>query len=336
MAVRRIAPSLTQWLPECSGRRILVLGDLCLDEYLVGKAQRLSREAPVPVLELQDRFTIPGAACNPAINVQALGGHAAMAGVVGDDETGALLRELLEEAGIDTAGVLVDNQRVTTRKTRVLATHLFPQQVVRIDHQDRGPLSRAITGALRAFLRRAVALVDGVLVSDYRSGVVSAELMRYLVGLVAGRGVPVMVDSQGDFTKFRRVHLLRCNREEAENFLHVRLNTDESYEQALLALQRRLAVSAVVITRGADGMSLVDKHGRIDHLPVLNPSEVYDVTGAGDTVIAALTLLTVAGAPLVDAAKLANVAAGLVVRKLGNATVTQSELAAAVQQAGLT
>lgn len=335
MPINRLRPSLTQWLPECTGKRILVIGDLCLDEYLVGKAQRLSREAPVPVLELQDRFTIPGAACNPALNIQALGGRAFVAGAVGDDDAGRDLRALLEEEGIETEGLIVDAERVTTLKTRVLANHLFPQQVVRIDRQDRSPLGRKVQSALRAYLKKAVAQVDGVLVSDYRSGVVSAELMRLLVTLAAERRIPVAVDSQGDFQKFRGVHLLRCNREEAEGFLHTRLTDDFSFELALKALQRRLSVDAVAITRGGDGISLIDRHGMMEHLDVLNPSEVYDVTGAGDTVIAVLALLTIAGAPLAEAAKLANVAAGLVVQKLGNATVTQAELVAAVQKAGL-
>lgn len=335
MPVDRLTPALTQWLPEGTGKRILVLGDLCLDEYLVGKAARLSREAPVPVLEMTERFAIPGAACNPALNIQALGGRAVVAGVVGEDAAGQTLRELLDEAGIDTTGIVVDGDRDTTLKIRVLANHLFPQQVARVDRQDRSPLRRSSATALRTFLHEALSRVDGVLVSDYRSGVVSGELMKLLVSEAAARRIPIAVDSQGDFQKFRGVSLLRCNREEAETFLHARLTDDESFERALVTLQKRLTVTAVAITRGADGISLIDRQGRIDHLPVLNPSEVYDVTGAGDTVIAVLALLTVAGAPLVEAAKLANVAAGVVVRKLGNATVTQAELAAAVQQAGL-
>jgi len=335
VAINRLKPSLTQWLPECTGKRVLVIGDLCLDEYLVGKAQRLSREAPVPVLELQERFTIPGAACNPALNIQHLGGRAYVAGAVGDDEAGRDLRTLLAEEEIVTDGLVVDHSRVTTLKTRVLANHLFPQQVVRIDRQDRSPLSRRVLAGLRAYLKAAVAQVDGVLVSDYRSGVVSAELMRVLVTLAAERRIPVAVDSQGDFQKFRGVHLLRCNREEAEGFLRTRLTDDGSFELALKALQRRLSVDAVAITRGGDGISLIDHRGAIEHLDVLNPSEVYDVTGAGDTVIAVLALMTIAGAPLAEAARLANVAAGLVVQKLGNATVTQAELVAAVQRAGL-
>ena len=325
---------LLQWLPKLAGKRILILGDLCLDEYIVGRARRLSREAPVPVLEFQERFVIPGAACNPALNVQAVGGHATVAGVVGGDEAGGMLIQSLRAAGIDCTGVLVDQERETTLKTRVLASHLFPQQVVRIDRQNRSPLSRRSQEGLRSFLRQAIRRTDAVLISDYQSGVVDASLVAYTLDLARASGASVSVDAQGDFSKFKGVSLLRCNREEAEAFLHRSLDGEAAVFRAGEILRRRLQSASVVITRGSDGLSLVDATGAAHHIPVSNPSEVYDVTGAGDTVTALLTLALVAGAPLVDAAHLANIAAGLVVRKLGNATVTQRELAAAVRAAG--
>ena len=324
--------ALLRWLPKFSGKRILVLGDLCLDEYLIGKAQRLSREAPVPVLEFQERFTVPGAACNPALNIQSLGGQAMVAGVVGDDDTGRLLTRSLQEAGIDTVGLIIDKGRATTLKTRVLASHLFPQQVARIDRQQRDPLGSATKRALRRFLAEAAPRADAVLLSDYRSGVIDAPLVAYLLGLKHSEKSLITVDSQGDFTKFKGVSVLRCNREEAETFLHRRLSKDIAFAQAGTVLQRRLGVGTVIITRGAEGMTLVDAMGSIHHISATTPSEVYDVTGAGDTVIALLTLALAAGAPLVAAAHLANLAGGLVVRKLGNATLTQDELAAALRQ----
>ena len=323
-----------QWLPKFSGQHVLVLGDLCLDEYIIGKAQRLSREAPVPVLEFQERFTVPGAACNPALNVQALGAQAIVAGVVGDDEAGVQLVESLRQAGIDTAGVLVEPGRTTTLKTRVLASHLFPQQVARVDRQQRHPLARSTKAALKAFLVQASGQVGAVLISDYRSGVVDASLVIALLNAGRPERTFVTVDAQGEFPKFKGVALFRCNREEAEAFLHLRLASDTSYARAGSLLQKRLGVATVVITRGAEGMSMVEASGAHYHVPAANPSEVYDVTGAGDTVIALLTLAMAAGAPPLDAAYLANAAAGLVVRKLGNATVTQEELAAAVRAAG--
>lgn len=310
---------------------MLVLGDLCLDEYILGRAQRLSREAPVPVLEFQERFTVPGAACNPALNIQAAGGQAVVAGVVGDDSPGQQLIEALQRSGIDTFGVLVENGRPTTVKTRVLASHLFPQQLVRIDQQDRAPLRPRTRSRLREFLLETVPRVDAVLLSDYRNGVLDARLVAYLLPLAEKGRSLVTVDAQSDFAKFRGVSLFRCNREEAENFLGRRIRAD-GFGGAADALRRRLGARMAVITRGAEGMSFVDEHGEAGHIPAANPSEVYDVTGAGDTVIALLTVALAAGASLPDAAVLANYAAGLVVRRLGNATVTPEELAAAVRE----
>ncbi len=325
--------TLLHWLAAFAGKRIVVIGDLCLDEYIVGKAQRLSREAPVPVLEWQERLLIPGAACNPALNVQALGGQASVCGVIGRDDTGSQLRWELEAAGVATSGLVVDDARSTTLKTRVLASHLFPQQVVRIDRQDRSPLRPKTRSAIRDYLRTAADQADAVLLSDYRSGVIDAGLVSYVLSLTRSRAIPVCVDSQGDFTKFRGVTLFRCNREEAEGYLHRKLDRPRAIEAAAVALQQRLGVGAVVITRGSEGMVVLDANGGIGYISVSNPSEVYDVTGAGDTVIAILTLALTAGAPLATAARLANLAAGEVVKKLGNATLTPAEFESAIRAA---
>ena len=309
----------------------MVLGDLCLDEYIVGKAQRLSREAPVPVLEFQERFVIPGEACSPALNVQAVGGVAHMVGVVGDDETGATLTKTLNDAGLNTSGIIIEPGRTSTLKTRVLASHLFPHQMVRIDRQHKTALARGTVTKLRKALTDAIATADAILISDYRSNVVEEPLVRYIVQLAKERGLLVAVDSQGAFAKYRGVSLLRCNKEEAEGYLHRRLLNDAAFADAGLALQKRLGVGQVVITRGSDGLSMVDAAGASHHLAASNPSEVYDVTGAGDAVIAMLTIALAAGADLLTAAQVANVAAGLVVRKLGNATVSLGELTDALK-----
>ena len=323
-------PDLTQWPAKWRGKRIVVLGDLCLDEYIVGKAQRLSREAPVPVLEFQERFSMPGAACSPALNIQAVGGNAALVGLVGDDEAGHTLLLTLNQAGIDTTGVIVDAAHSTTVKTRVLASHLFPHQMVRIDKVDRQPIGRATTNKLRDAVARAAAEADAVLVSDYRSGVVSAPLVARAVEAARQRNIVTTVDSQGEFAKYRGATLLRCNKEEAESYLRRSLTTDKAFTAAAAALQRRLNVASVIITRGSDGLSLTDAAGQSYHLPASNPSEVYDVTGAGDAVIALVTCGLTGGSDLFSAAQVGNIAAGLVVRKLGNATVALSELTAAL------
>lgn len=321
-------PVLASWVPQLAGRRVVVLGDLCLDEYLIGRADRLSREAPVPVLEFQQRFTVPGAAANPALNIAALGSQAVVIGVVGDDEAGLVLRESLAERGVDVGGIVVDATRPTTVKMRVLAelSLRFPQQMVRIDRQDRRPIGERTRRKLLAVLRDQVSQADALLLSDYRSGVVDAVLVREALRLSATNGCIVTADSQGELRKFRDLTLVRCNREEAEMALRRALRSEEALERALRELQRRLRAQGVVVTLGSEGMALVDERGAFERFPAANRSEVFDTTGAGDTVIAVLTLARAAGAPLRVAAQLANVAAGIVVRRLGNATPTAEEM----------
>ncbi len=202
--------------------------------------------------------------------------------------------------------------------------------MARVDRIDHRPLRPATRRALLAQLAPLLRAADGVLLSDYRVGVVHQGLVSAILATAkAGAGF-VAVDSQGEFKKFRGVYLLRCNREEAEGYLRRSLRGDTAFVQAGLALRRRLGVAAVAITRGSEGMTVVDAAGIGSHIPASNPSEVYDVTGAGDTVIAMLTLALSAGAPVLAAAQIANYAAGQVVRKLGNATVSRQELEEAV------
>lgn len=313
-------------IPGFSGRRVLVIGDLCLDEYIIGKAMRLSREAPVPVLEFQEQFTLPGAAANPALNIQALGGQAIMAGVVGDDQSGRVLVRHLEEKGIYCEGVIVSNPRRTTVKTRVVAeaSLVFPQQIVRVDRQDHSPIDGALLEQLIAYIATAGSQVDAILLSDYKGGVVCPEVIRASEG--QARGKVLAVDSQGDLFKFRGFTLVKSNLQEAEAVVGRPLAGEASLRRAGHQLVRRLKAGAVLITRGGEGMSLFQQDGSDLHVPAVNRSEVFDVTGAGDTVIATATLALSAGAPMAQAVTLANHAAGLVVRKLGNATTTQEEL----------
>ena len=319
-------------LPKFANKKVMVIGDLCLDEYIIGKARRLSREAPVPVLEFQRRFTVPGEAANPAMNIKALGGTAFMVGVVGNDEAGVTLRKSLDELGIDTRGVIVDHSRPTTVKTRVLAegSLLFPQQLVRVDREARQPLDDPLKAELIAYLKAIAPEVDALLLSDYKGGVVEGQVIESAFQLARANRKIATVDSQGNLFKFEGFTVVKCNREEAENVLGRELTDDESFGQASRELQRKLAAEAVVITRGSDGMSLIDSGGACLHIRAANRSEVFDVTGAGDTVIATLTLALAAGATIAQAAYLSNLAAGLVVRKLGNATTTIEELQSAI------
>jgi len=328
------AHPLQGWIPRLGGQQVLVIGDLLLDDYVVGEATRLSREAPIPVLEYRRSFSLPGGAANPAHNIVALQSRASVVGVIGDDDAGRTLRAYLTRLGIDIAGVVVDRSRPTTTKGRWLAegTLLFPQQVARMDRLDRRPVSGEIAARLVAAVRAGATGARAILVSDYRLGVVTPELVAAARTAARSAGALLCVDSQGDLEKFSGFDLVRCNAQEAGNVLQQPLVAEIDFMKATGRLLTLTGARAVVISRGADGLSCQAHDSDYIHLPVTNRSEVYDVTGAGDTLIAVLTLALVAGAPLVVAAQLANAAAGLVVRKLGNAVCTPEELAEAVRK----
>jgi rfaE bifunctional protein kinase chain/domain len=325
--------ALLDALPRLRGKRVLVLGDLFLDEYLVGRATRLSREAPVPVLEFNRRFHVPGGAANPALNVSALGSTAYQIGVVGSDDSGRMLKEHLERAGIVTDGLVTDPDRITTAKTRVVAegTLVFPQQLARIDKLDRRPLDGGVVSQLVARFEEISPHVHAVLLSDYKTGVVNEETIAAALRLSRERGTLITVDSQGDLHKFAGFDLVKCNRREAEAQLGRELASDADFEEGGQSLLAELGSSAVILTRGGEGMSLVSKEQGTFHIPAANRTEVFDVTGAGDTVIAVVTLALAAGVGIGEAAHLANYAAGLVVRRLGNATPSEEELAWAIE-----
>lgn len=319
---------LLEILPGFAGKRILVVGDLFLDEYLVGRPTRISREAPVLVLEYEKRFTLPGGGTNPARNLRSLGAEALMVGVIGDDEAGSELRGLLESAGICTDGVVVEPGRPTICKTRILAhdSNIIRQQVVRLDRLPRGPVRPSTVRKLTEYLESTVGQVDAVLLSDYKSGVIVPEIVDACYRLAEKHEKLLTVDSQGDLHRFKGFGLVKANQAEVQSTLGEVLDSDESFSRACRRLLAELAARVVVITRGANGMSVMESGGRHTHIPVANRFEVFDVTGAGDTAIAVVTLGMAAGARPVVAAHLANYAAGLVVRKIGNATATVEEL----------
>lgn len=323
-------------LAEFSRQRLLVVGDVFLDDYLVGRAERLSREAPIPILSYTARRQVPGGGANPAMNAAALGAQVSQVGVVGQDPEAAVLRDLLAAAGIDTAGLIVDPARPTVTKTRIVAEGelRFPQQVARVDRAARGPVGPEIEAAVLAAIRRRFQewMPAALLVSDYRSGLVTRTLagsIRDLAGGADGRPVLLTADAQGDLDKYRGFSLVKCNRAEAESFVGRPLDNNEVVAQALGELNDRLEAQSMLITRGVQGLSVGVRGQGCTHIPAANATEVYDVTGAGDTVIAVATLALCAGADPVTAARMANSAAGLVVRKWGNAVVSPAELRAA-------
>ncbi len=315
-------------VPQLSGRRVLVIGDLFLDQYIVGRPTRLSREAPIPVLELVRQFWVPGGAANPAHNVRALGSTALVAGVVGDDGPGLQLRSELEKAGLEPSGLVVDRGRPTTTKTRIMAEGglRFPQQLARIDHLDRHPIAGDVETELVRRVHELTPVVDAVLLSDYQTGVLSTELAKKAVQAARSVNKLCTVDAQGAFGKYPGVDLVKGNRQEIEAALSRELVSDDDHRWAGDRLCRDLGTELVVITRGAEGLSLTSRTEGYAHLPAANRTEVFDVTGAGDTVIAVATLALLAGGSALAAASLANLAAGLVVRKLGNAVPSADEL----------
>ncbi len=299
------------------GRQVVVVGDVFLDEYLVGQAERLSREGPVPVLAFQRRFCLPGGAANPAHNVAVLGGLPVLVGLMGDDDAGEELRMALEARGIRALGCVTDPTRPTTRKTRIVAEGLSaPQQVARIDNQCRDAVSGSAEEGLLAAIARLGDKADAVLVSHYRSGVATPAVVDAARRVSRSAGAVLTVDAQGDLDRFHDFDLVRVGRSDAAAHLGRPLASDADYEDAARDLRARLRAGAVILGRGASGTSLLDDEGYAV-LPPANISEVYDVTGAGDTVIAVVTLALCAGAPLRQAVRLANRAAGIVVRRLG-------------------
>ena len=325
--------TLLQSLSKLAGQRILVVGDVFLDEYITGRATRLSREAPIPVLEFAGKHYVPGGAANPSNNIVALGGMAYQVGVIGDDEAGQTLLAKLREMGIDTRAVVTDPSRPTTTKTRIVAqgSLRFPQQLARIDRLDRSPVAGEVEQAIVAHLKALIPQVDAVLVSDYRTGVASEAVVAAVLQSARRHGKLATVDSQGNLHKFSGFDLVKCNQREAEAVLGRPLSTEDDFREAQEQLLAELEIQAILITRGPEGMSLLGRDQPYAHIPAANVSEVFDVTGAGDTVIAVTTLALAAGLDLLSAAHLANYAAGLVVRKLGNATATPEELAWAIE-----
>lgn len=317
------------------GRRVLVLADLVADEFVYGRVERISREAPVLILQ-HDRTDLRlGGGANAVHNIRTLGGTPLPFGVLGRDEHGRRLRRLLREKGIPAATVVDEEGYATPVKTRILAgrAHSTKQQIVRIDRASGlAPKSRARRGVLRA-LRAYRGEVDGVLVSDYGFGLLTPELVEAAVAFARRRRVPVTVDSRFGLLRFRGMTAVTPNEPEVEEALGMRIGHDRArLEAAGRTLLRRLGCAAVLVTRGSDGMALFEKGRPPLHVPIYGTDEVADVTGAGDTVIATFTLSLAAGATPAEAAALANYAGGIVVMKHATATVSAAELLAAVRE----
>ncbi|HMI30136.1 MAG TPA: D-glycero-beta-D-manno-heptose-7-phosphate kinase [Candidatus Limnocylindrales bacterium] len=305
------------------GRRVLVIGDVILDRYLWGRATRVSPEAPVLVVDVDKEELRLGGAANVAQNVRALGATPVLFGVVGQDAAAQSLRRELQAREVDPdSGVLVDPGRRTTLKTRIIAHN---QQVLRADEESREPLSNTVLEDLWRRVERALPEAAGVLISDYGKGVVNASLLSRLLPVLKSRGIPSAVDPKEEhFQSYRGVTVITPNLAEASQAWGRRIRNDEDLIEAGHDLRRKLDAGAVLITRGEEGMSLFTPEDHT-HFPT-HARRVFDVTGAGDTVVATIATALSAGVPLPEACVLANHAAGLVVAELGTAVATAAKL----------
>jgi rfaE bifunctional protein kinase chain/domain len=324
MISKKDSKRLTGYIDKFPSTRILVVGDIVLDHYIWGKVSRISPEAPVPVVNVTQENMLLGGAANVANNIQALGGMVSVCGAIGQDEAGRQLLDLLHKRGIQTEGLIVDSSRPTTIKTRVIA---HSQQVVRFDRESKELIERDASRRIFDYVGRHIGEgLDAIVLSDYCKGVVTSDLVRDIVRLAKKHKVIVSVDPKvSHFGMYSGVTILTPNINEASIGSKIEIDSERSLLKAGTLLLKRLKCDAVLITRGEQGMSLFEHGGRVTHIPTV-AHEVFDVTGAGDTVISTLTLGMATGLTMVDAARLSNVAAGIVVGVVGTATVKPEEL----------
>lgn len=310
----------------------MVIGDMIADVYLEGTISRISREAPVLVLEYASETVVPGGAANVIYNTATLGGSVYGVGVVGQDNSGAEILRLLQAKAVNIEGVYRDQTRATITKTRVLAGGLATvrQHVVRIDKETKQPLTELAEAELLARIVRFLPQMDAVVLDDYGSNSITSQIRTTTISLCRTHQIPCIVDSRYNILAYQGVNLVKQNEAELATAVGYPLENETLLIRAGQELLRRLEADTVLITRGPDGIALFEKQGGYHQIPVTNASEVYDVSGAGDTVVATMMLALAAGASTIDAAQLANLAAGVVVRKMGTATVTAEELKRAI------
>ncbi len=312
---------------QFAGVRVLVVGDLMLDKYIWGDVARISPEAPVQVVNVHRESWSPGGAANTAANTGALGGRSVLVGVMGGDSTRQRLTKLLAEQRTDVSQVIVDENKPTTQKVRIIARN---QQLLRFDYEDSGCLSKKDEARAIRAIDETIQAVQVVVISDYAKGFVTPSLVDAVTNAAKSEEIPVLIDPKpGRDASYRNATLLTPNSSEALQLAGMSADGDVVEAGHILAGDTQ---SNVLITRGEQGMSLIKRDGTMTHIPTL-AREVYDVTGAGDTVIAALALCLGAGSTLEDAAMIANHAAGIAVSKVGTATVSNMELREAISNA---
>jgi len=320
---------LKELFTNFQGKKIAVVGDLMLDRYIWGSVSRVSPEAPVPVVEVETEQARLGGAANVAKNIHSLGAVPLLVGVIGDDSSGKQLHQIIRENNFSDEGILIDRSRPTTVKTRIIAHN---QHVVRIDRESRTEISSSIQDNLLEVLRRHIGSIDGIILEDYNKGVMVQRLIKNIVTLARNENKIITVDPKfNNFFEYSNVTLFKPNRYETEEALGIRIKNDDDMTRAGTELLKRLNADNVLLTRGEHGMTLFENNGTISHVPT-KARNVADVSGAGDTVIATITLALVGGANAKEAATLANLAGGVVVGYVGIVPIKKEELWAAAME----
>lgn len=317
-------------LKNFKGQKIIVVGDVMLDHFIKGAVSRISPEAPVPVVAVNNEFYAAGGAGNVAVNLAALGAHPVMISVIGQDLGGEMLKDYLQSHGTDISGISIDKARPTTQKIRVMAEQ---QQIVRYDRESKQVISPSIARECINSFEREIKTAKGVVLSDYGKGMLSDQNIQHIIEQCRKRKIPVCVDPKLDnFKKYKNITCMTPNTKEAwEGVGETPKTGEEAMEKLGNKILKMLNASSILITRSADGMSLFEKGKKTPTTIRATAKEVYDVTGAGDTVISVFTLALAAGASLKEAAILSNFAGGIVVEKSGTATTTVQELVGAIK-----
>ena len=321
-------------IEEIQGRNILVIGDMVADIYLDGRISRISREAPVLVLEQAGEKVVAGGAANVVNNAATLGGNVFAVGLLGLDSAAKGLKQALEKNGAHTTGLFCDEKRPTISKTRVIAggRATVSQQIVRIDKESKEPMAPAFEAEIMQYIKQLLPKVHGVVISDYGAGTITPKIQHQLISWCRHHNIPSMVDSRYGIHQFKDIGYVKQNDAELAAAVGRELPTEEDIFEAGQELLQELSADGVLVTRGEDGMVLLEKDGSIHNIPVSDKSEVFDVSGAGDTCVATVILALAAGVEPAKAAELSNIASGIAVRKLGTATVSAEELRQAVRK----
>ncbi len=320
---------LVDLIKKIGDSKILVVGDLALDEMVYGDTERISREAPVLILQHTHTKFILGGASNAAHNVSEInGGKVSVIGIIGDDYQANDLKNAFKEANIDCSSLIVDKCRKTITKTRISGScsHSITQQIVRIDRQTNAPISKETEAKMIAEIEKLVPLHDAVILSDYHIGTLTDNVIKAVVDTAKKFDKKVIVDAQRDLGRYKGITSMTPNLPDTQKYIGLYLRNKEDFLKAGNQLLEETGADAILITCGADGMVVVEPNNKYTHIPVFNKAEVFDVTGAGDTVTAVYTLALAAGAEPVYAAIIGNIAAGIVVKQFGCATTSIDEI----------